>query len=168
MLERDGAAAITSKLTEGVTTGITKITEGLKNISQITNYLTSPEEESDIALRLKKLQQDPSTFNSEPEDPEFIAWKQSYDWNEKKEETQHILATNKEIFNTYSQLVPKLLSPQDFWERYYYRVKVLNEEEEKRAALLKRKFFIFKTFFTFLSFSFNRCRTSFFYRSYLG
>jgi len=35
-------------------------------------------------------------------------------------------------------MVPALLSPQDFWERYYYRVKILAEEEEKRAALLKR------------------------------
>jgi len=140
MLERDGAAAITNKLTEGVTTGISKITEGLAsiNITQIANYLTSQEEESDIALRLKKLQQDPNTFNSEPEDAEFIEWKQTFDWNIKKDETQHILATNKEIFNTYSQLVPKLLSPQEFWERYYYRIKVLNDEEEKRAALLKR------------------------------
>jgi len=141
LLDRNGAAVITNKLAEGVTTGISKITSGIANIdiSNLTSYLSSTQtQESDLAIRIKKLQQDPQTYDQVPDDPTFVAWKTKFDWSTKKEETQQILASNKEIMELYTQLVPSIISPQEFWERYYYRLKVAQDEFQKREALLKR------------------------------
>jgi len=138
ILEKEGAAGITNKLSEGVSSSISMITESIANfdITKITNF-TSNEKETDLEKRIRELQQDPKTFTSEPEDPEFVNWKTTFDWNQHKDETQSILATSSDIFLLYSKLVPESLSPQEFWERYYYRLKVHKDEEEKKAALLK-------------------------------
>jgi len=66
-----------------------------------------------------------------------MKWKTTFDLNQHKSETQSILSNNSEIFLIYSRLVPESISPQDFWERYFYRLKIQKEEEEKRIALLK-------------------------------
>jgi len=94
--------------------------------------------ETDLDKRIKQLQQDPNTF-TEPEDQEFLNWQSTFNLNQHKSEIEAILSTNSEIFLIYSRLVPESISPQDFWERYYYRLKLQKEEEERKIALLKGK-----------------------------
>jgi len=137
-LEKEGAAGIKNKLTEGVSNGINIITESIANfdITKITNFTSTQDLETDLDKRIKQLQQDPNTF-TEPEDQEFLNWQSTFDLNQHKSEIEAILSTNSEIFLIYSRLVPESISPQDFWERYYYRLKLQKEDEERKIALLK-------------------------------
>eukprot|EP01124_Arcella_intermedia_P002055 TRINITY_DN11130_c0_g1_i2.p1 TRINITY_DN11130_c0_g1~~TRINITY_DN11130_c0_g1_i2.p1 ORF type:complete len:185 (+),score=58.43 TRINITY_DN11130_c0_g1_i2:2-556(+) len=105
ILERDGAAAITNKLTEGVTTGISKLSEGIQTLSDISTNILHPKPESNEVLeKMNKLQEDPASLNDFIMDPQFIEWQKTFDWNTKKSETEIILSSQKDILNTYTQL----------------------------------------------------------------
>jgi len=55
----------------------------------------------------------------------------------KTEEIASLLKGVKEIQEIYSQLVPEKVPYYDFWSRYYYRYYLLEQEDQKRAQLVK-------------------------------
>ncbi|KAI0248129.1 hypothetical protein BJV78DRAFT_1239209 [Lactifluus subvellereus] len=56
------------------------------------------------------------------------------------DETRHeaeLAADDGALLNTRSTLVPEVLSEDDFWTRYFFRVYQINQEDERRKAVLE-------------------------------
>jgi len=85
------------------------------------------------------LQTELSTYCTEPTDLEdFATWKQQFKVSNITDDISRVLASNDKIREIHTKLVPVAVSYTDFWERYFYKLNKLNQEEERRAALVKR------------------------------
>lgn len=109
----------------------------------------------------------PIHTRSDQED--FKLWRSTFPIERKTDEISQILSTNDKIREAHSKLgwchtpyytfthmtpalisltphttphthtVPVVVSYGKFWERYFYRLNKLHQEEERRAALVKRE-----------------------------
>lgn len=86
------------------------------------------------------LQSDIATYCNEPVNmDDFNQWREKkFSFEEQSNEISSLLTENSKIRTLHSKLVPKVVSYQDFWTRYFYRVFKLDEQEKRRADLLKR------------------------------
>jgi hypothetical protein len=107
------------------------------------------------------LQNELTTYCTEPvEQEEFLAWKKEFRIQSLTDEISRLWTTNEKIREIHTklgnkqlqlifyancffghlifQIVPLAVSYADFWERYYFKLHKLNQEEERRAALVKR------------------------------
>ncbi|XP_061110762.1 BSD domain-containing protein 1-like isoform X2 [Conger conger] len=93
-----------------------------------------------VKARLYSLQADPATYCSEPDGPpeQFEAWFCSFSLEEKKGEISELLVSSPSIRALYTKMVPVAVSHSEFWQRYFYRVFQLDQEEERRLALKRR------------------------------
>jgi len=89
--------------------------------------------------RILALQTELSTYCTEPsEQADFSSWKEKFKVSNNTAEISQLLATNDKIREIHTKLVPVAVSYTDFWERYYYKLHKLNQEEQRRAALIRR------------------------------
>ncbi|XP_053476280.1 BSD domain-containing protein 1 isoform X2 [Ictalurus furcatus] len=90
--------------------------------------------------RLYSLQADPATYCNEPDGPpeQFDAWLSSFSLEEKKAEISELLVNSPSIRALYTKMVPAAVAHSEFWQRYFYRVFQLDQEEAKRVALKRR------------------------------
>jgi len=85
-----------------------------------------------------------STRASYTEDPKDMNFKKylkdfgSKHENEFKEEVLDTLNNEEDVRCFYTSLVPGTVTDQEFWARYFFRVKQLQKEEERRKFLLAR------------------------------
>lgn len=89
---------------------------------------------------LSRIQDDPGTFEREPEGaPElFDDWLDSFRLQDQEAEIAELLANAPSLRVAYARLVPSQLSNLTFWARYFYRKHQLELDVARRAALLKR------------------------------
>ncbi|NWI39024.1 BSDC1 protein, partial [Picathartes gymnocephalus] len=91
--------------------------------------------------RLYSLQSDPATYCNEPDagPAELLeAWLAQFKLEEKKGEIAELLATSPSIRALYTKMVPVAVSHSEFWQRYFYRVHRLQQDEARREALKQR------------------------------
>ncbi|KAM6427545.1 BSD domain-containing protein 1 isoform 3-T3 [Liasis olivaceus] len=90
--------------------------------------------------RLYSLQSDPATYCNEPDGPPelFEAWLLHFSLEEKKGEISELLGNSPSIRSLYSKMVPVAVSHSEFWQRYFYKVHQLEQEEVRREALKQR------------------------------
>jgi len=131
-----------TNITETLTSGLSAISEGLTgsltSLSSLASKFAAGTEESELIKQINQLQKDPQTFNKKPEDSKFATWAPTFNIDSKKDEIQYNLANNADLMQMYSELVPNVITSKEFWERYYFRLQIVKEEEEKRATILAR------------------------------
>ncbi|KAJ0008823.1 hypothetical protein NQD34_016238 [Periophthalmus magnuspinnatus] len=90
--------------------------------------------------RLYSLQADPATYCNEPDGPpeQFDNWMCSFSLEEKKGEISELLVNSPSIRALYTKMVPAAVSHSEFWQRYFYKVFQLDQEEARRVALKQR------------------------------
>ncbi|NXJ69960.1 BSDC1 protein, partial [Rostratula benghalensis] len=90
--------------------------------------------------RLYSLQSDPATYCNEPDGPAELleAWLSQFNLEEKKGEIAELLATSPSIRALYTKMVPVAVSHSEFWQRYFYNVHRLEQDEARREALKQR------------------------------
>ncbi|NXY10858.1 BSDC1 protein, partial [Pteruthius melanotis] len=90
--------------------------------------------------RLYSLQSDPATYCNELDGPAELleAWLAHFNLEEKKGEIAELLATSPSIRALYTKMVPVAVSHSEFWQRYFYKVHRLEQDEARREALKQR------------------------------
>ncbi|XP_068124970.1 BSD domain-containing protein 1 [Hyperolius riggenbachi] len=90
--------------------------------------------------RLYSLQSDPATYCNEPDGPpeQFEEWLTHWDSEERKAEISELLVSSPSIRALYTKMVPAAVSHSEFWQRYFYKVHQLEQEEARRDALKQR------------------------------
>uniref|UniRef100_A0A8D0G3B6 BSD domain containing 1 n=1 Tax=Sphenodon punctatus TaxID=8508 RepID=A0A8D0G3B6_SPHPU len=90
--------------------------------------------------RLYSLQSDPATYCNEPDGPTelFETWLLQFNLEEKKREISELLMSSPSIRALYTKMVPVAVSHSEFWQRYFYKVHHLEQEEFRREALKQR------------------------------
>ncbi|KAM4625448.1 BSD domain-containing protein 1 [Polymixia lowei] len=90
--------------------------------------------------RLYSLQADPATYCNEPDGPpeQFDNWLSSFSLEERKGEISELLVNSPSIRALYTKMVPAAVAHSEFWQRYFYRVFQLDQEEARRVALKQR------------------------------
>lgn len=90
-------------------------------------------------MQLRALQNDASTYCSEPEDlGDYEKWRLDFDLESKKIEIENLVSENQLVGEIYREAVPEKVDDDTFWSRYFYRVHRLKQAEEARAKLVKR------------------------------
>uniref|UniRef100_A0A3B5AZ69 BSD domain containing 1 n=1 Tax=Stegastes partitus TaxID=144197 RepID=A0A3B5AZ69_9TELE len=90
--------------------------------------------------RLYSLQADPATYCNEPDGPpeQFDNWLSSFSLEDKKGEISELLVNSPSIRALYTKMVPAAVAHSEFWQRYFYKVFQLEQEEARRVALKQR------------------------------
>ncbi|XP_053310746.1 BSD domain-containing protein 1 [Spea bombifrons] len=90
--------------------------------------------------RLYSLQSDPATYCNEPDGPpaQFESWLANWDSEERKSKISELLVSSPSIRALYTKMVPAAVSHSEFWQRYFYKVHQLEQEEARRDALKQR------------------------------
>ncbi|XP_030726769.1 BSD domain-containing protein 1 isoform X1 [Globicephala melas] len=90
--------------------------------------------------RLYSLQSDPATYCNEPDGPLelFDTWLSQFCLEEKKGEISELLVGSPSIRALYTKMVPAAVSHSEFWQRYFYKVHQLEQEQARRDALKQR------------------------------
>uniref|UniRef100_A0A6Q2WUB7 BSD domain-containing protein n=1 Tax=Esox lucius TaxID=8010 RepID=A0A6Q2WUB7_ESOLU len=90
--------------------------------------------------RLYSLQADPATYCNEPDGPpeQFDAWLSRFSLEERKGEISDLLVSTPSIRALYTKMVPAAVAHSEFWQRYFYKVFQLDQEEARRVALKQR------------------------------
>ncbi|KAJ4939181.1 hypothetical protein JOQ06_028640 [Pogonophryne albipinna] len=90
--------------------------------------------------RLYSLQADPATYCNEPDGPpeQFDNWLCRFSLEDKKGEISEHLVSSPSIRALYTKMVPAAVAHSEFWQRYFYRVFQLDQEEARRVALKQR------------------------------
>jgi hypothetical protein len=105
----------------------------LKGINTINN---SSQRYSRLEADIAAMQRDSSTYCDQPEDAEqFQQWIQDFNLKEKKKEIGSIIGTNAFMAELQSRIVPLIVSYEDFWTRYFYRLHKLHAKHEAIQAL---------------------------------
>ncbi|KFP85702.1 BSD domain-containing protein 1, partial [Acanthisitta chloris] len=93
-----------------------------------------------VKARLYSLQSDPATYCNEPDGPAELleSWLAQFNLEEKKGEIAELLATSPSIRALYTKMVPVAVSHSEFWQRYFYKVHRLEQDEARREALKQR------------------------------
>ncbi|KAM4541640.1 BSD domain-containing protein 1 [Odontesthes bonariensis] len=90
--------------------------------------------------RLYSLQADPATYCNEPDGPpeQFDNWLSTFGLEDKKGEISELLLNSPSIRALYTKMVPAAVAHSEFWQRYFYKVFQLEQEEARRVALKQR------------------------------
>jgi len=93
-----------------------------------------------VEKRLHSLQIDPSTYSTDPKGSleNYHKWKDEFILENVKGQISQLLVENSQIRSLYTQMVPSSVSHADFWQRYFYKVNELEENEARRIALKQR------------------------------
>ncbi|XP_044280855.1 BSD domain-containing protein 1 isoform X4 [Varanus komodoensis] len=156
------ASVVKEKLATESSTGATeKVRKGLSNFLGVISdtFAPSPDKTIDCDVitlmatpsgttepydstkaRLYSLQSDPATYCNEPDGPPelFEAWLLQFNLEEKKGVISELLVKSPSIRSLYSKMVPVAVSHSEFWQRYFYKVYQLEQEEVRREALKQR------------------------------
>lgn len=93
--------------------------------------------QSQYQARIALLQKDSHTYTDAPNEHAFEEWASTFNIGAFTETITHLLTSNESVREFHTRLVPAQVSYRDFWCRYYYRMHKLDQEEQRRAALVK-------------------------------
>jgi len=116
---------------------------GLQTLFGTKNKMDTKEEKGVMVnrqqARILALENEIGTYCTESGDrDDFLIWKKEFNLQSKTDEISRILSEREKVRESHSKLVPVTVSYSDFWERYYYKLNKLQQEDERRAALVKR------------------------------
>lgn len=146
----EGSSEATDKVKKGISNILGVITDTLapppdKTIDcDVITLVATPTGTTEVydsnKARLYSLQADPATYCNEPDGPpqQFDAWLSSFSLEERKTEISELLVNSPAIRALYTKMVPVAVSHSEFWQRYFYKVFQLEQEEARRVALKQR------------------------------
>jgi len=67
----------------------------------------------------------------------FLTWAQVNDLPDETQREAELTADEGALQFTRSTLVPEAMSEEEFWKRYFFRVHQINQEDERRKAVLE-------------------------------
>lgn len=146
----EGSAGATDSVKKGLSNILGVITDTLapppdKTIDcDVITLVATPSGTTEVydstKARLYSLQADPATYCNEPDGPPelFEAWLSQFDLESKKMETSELLLTSPSVRALYTKMVPAAVSHTEFWQRYFYKLYQLEQEEARRGALKQR------------------------------
>ncbi|XP_074642022.1 BSD domain-containing protein 1-like [Tubulanus polymorphus] len=147
-LNQETTSAATNKVKAGLTSFLNGISKALviepdDEDEQLLVYTNKgdPTPIFDKAkARLHSIQVDPETYCQEPSGPpeQFHEWLNDFNLDEKKGIISELLVSKIEVRTLYTQMVPSVISHAVFWQRYFYRIHQLEQDEARRADLKKR------------------------------
>merc|ERR1712008_648389 len=108
-------------------------------VQQAANYKQLRKGANSLQAQLYALATDPDTFLTEPhpdDADEFTAWKPELD--KRQGEISELMVSNANIRKNYSTLVPEKVNHNLFWTRYFFKVHLIELQENKRQILKKR------------------------------
>lgn len=142
-LKAENAAVAKNKVQQGFTHFLQGISKALEviDIEETTsdpNQTKTPVYDRAQA-RLHAVQVDPGTYCNHPISSEKCAeWLKTFDMEKHKGDISELLVSNAEIRALYTNLVPTMVSHTEFWQRYFYKVHQLQQDEARKLALMKR------------------------------
>lgn len=146
----EGSSETTEKVKKGISSFLGVITDTLapppdKTIDcDVITLVATPAGTTEVydssKARLYSLQADPATYCNEPDGPPelFDNWLSSFSLEEKKGEISELLVNSPSIRALYTKMVPAAVTYSEFWQRYFYRVFQLDQDEARRVALKQR------------------------------
>ncbi|XP_034015217.1 BSD domain-containing protein 1 isoform X2 [Thalassophryne amazonica] len=146
----EGSSETTEKVKKSLSSFLGSITDTLapppdKTIDcDVITLVATPAGTTEVydssKARLYSLQADPATYCNEPDGPpeQFDSWLSTFSLDEKKGEISELLVNSPSIRSLYSKMVPAAVSHSEFWQRYFYKVFQLDQEEARRVALKQR------------------------------
>ncbi|XP_073729644.1 BSD domain-containing protein 1 [Misgurnus anguillicaudatus] len=146
----EGSSEATEKVKKGISNILGVITDTLapppdKTIDcDVITLVATPTGTTEVydsnKARLYSLQADPATYCNEPDGPpqQFDAWLSNFSLEERKTEISELLVNSPAIRALYTKMVPVAVSHSEFWQRYFYKVFQLEQEEARRVALKQR------------------------------
>uniref|UniRef100_H3CU42 BSD domain containing 1 n=1 Tax=Tetraodon nigroviridis TaxID=99883 RepID=H3CU42_TETNG len=151
-LATEGSSETTEKLKKSISGFLGVISETLapppdKTIDcDVITLMATPTgttevyDSSKAQARLYSLQADPATYCNEPDGPpeQFENWLSTFRLEEMKGEISELLVNSPSIRALYTKMVPAAVSHSEFWQRYFYKVFQLDQEEARRVALKQR------------------------------
>lgn len=110
-----------------------------KSISSLKGGNTKSQRYSRLESDITAMQRDSSTYCDQPEDTEqFEQWLQDFDLKTMKKEIGSIIGSNAFMAELQSRIVPLIVSYDDFWTRYFYRLHKLHAKHEAIQALTSK------------------------------
>ncbi|KAM6973618.1 BSD domain-containing protein 1 [Aplochiton taeniatus] len=146
----EGSSDTTEKVKKGLSSFLGVITDTLapspdKTIDcDVITLVATPAGTTEVydstKARLYSLQADPATYCNEPDGPpeQFDVWLSDCSMEEKKGEISELLVSSPSIRALYNKMVPAAVAHSEFWQRYFYKVFQLDQEEARRVALKQR------------------------------
>ncbi|XP_060781231.1 BSD domain-containing protein 1 isoform X2 [Neoarius graeffei] len=146
----EGSSETTEKVKKSLTNILGVITDTLapppdKTIDcDVITLVATPAGTTEVydstKARLYTLQADPATYCNEPDGPpeQFDTWLSTFSLEEKKAEISELLVNSPSIRALYTKMVPAAVAHSEFWQRYFYKVFQLDQEEARRVALKRR------------------------------
>lgn len=92
-----------------------------------------------LDAQLHAIHTTPANFNEEPTGEGWESWKKEFDVEKQTEAIAKDLDKFPELRSTMEKLVPEKVEYKDFWERYYWLRKAVEEDERRRKEVLKGK-----------------------------
>jgi len=151
---------VTDEMAEAAITGVTKSASSFWNMA--SGYATQMFIEDDleatpvlvgsnmepiildrVQAQLHALASDPTTYSKDPESADCLseAWTSylaSMDLDSRQGEISELMINNQHIRKHYSDMVPICVQHKLFWARYFFKVHLIEQQEQKRAALKAR------------------------------
>nr|XP_014343676.1 PREDICTED: BSD domain-containing protein 1 isoform X2 [Latimeria chalumnae] len=146
----EGSSGTTEKMKKGLSNILGVITDTLapppdKTIDcDVITLVATPSGTTEVydglKARLYSLQADPATYCNEPDGPleMFDVWLSEFNLEEKKGEISELLVNSPSVRALYTKMVPAAVSHSEFWQRYFYKLHQLEQEEARRVALKQR------------------------------
>ncbi|OQV15127.1 Exportin-2 [Hypsibius exemplaris] len=90
--------------------------------------------------KIAALQADLNTFKKEPpgRPEEFEAWLITFDVAKHRTEMDGVLDSSDAVQEAYNKLVPSVVTHNEFWQRYFYRVHQLGKEDRRIQMMMAR------------------------------
>ncbi|KAM3594065.1 uncharacterized protein V6R79_001659 [Siganus canaliculatus] len=146
----EGSSETTEKVKKGLSSFLGVISDTLapppdKTIDcDVITLVATPAGTTEVydssKARLYSLQADPATYCNEPDGPpeQFDNWLSSFSLEDKKGEISELLVNSPSIRALYTKMVPAAVAHSEFWQRYFYKVFQLDQDEARRVALKQR------------------------------
>ena len=94
-----------------------------------------------LQIEIEKLQNSQETFLNDPCDShteEFKKFNETFNPDSQKGAISDLLIGNEKMRAIYTQLVPSIITNELFWSRYFFKVQLAEQENEKRNKLLAK------------------------------
>ncbi|CAF99045.1 unnamed protein product, partial [Tetraodon nigroviridis] len=138
------ANAVRSKLaTEGSSETTEKLKKSISGFLGVISETLAPPPDKTIDCDVITLMATPTgtteVYDSSKGPPEqFENWLSTFRLEEMKGEISELLVNSPSIRALYTKMVPAAVSHSEFWQRYFYKVFQLDQEEARRVALKQR------------------------------
>lgn len=94
-----------------------------------------------LDAQLHAIHTTPSSFVDEPRGGEWTSWKDTFDVEKQTEAIARDLEQFPELRAAMEKFVPEKVEYKDFWARYYWLRKAVEEDEKRRKEVLKGQSF---------------------------